>query len=135
MVYTVRWGLIVERRVHQEIHCRGPLVTRHEALAEIPREVVKGGIGASLDDSTHGTGESLLHVKAWKRIDNLGHLRPSQCLAAPAATIEPDSRGTQCDLRFLVEANGRRRVERDAIPDQLRPAVIDALVAGKPARD
>src|SRR5262245_15331369 len=121
--------LFPERRIQQKVHSRWPSVAGHEALAEISREVVVGRGRARLHDSTDGRRESLLHFQARKRIDDLSYLRFSHRLVTPTSPIAPHSRGAQRDLCLLVQANRRRGVECDPVPDQLGAALIEPFAS------
>jgi len=57
-----------------------------------------------------------------------------QRLVAPSAPIQADTRSAEGNLRFLVQGDGRRRVQRDAVPDQLGAPVIDAQAPRKCTR-
>src|SRR4051812_27046623 len=97
----LKWG------VQQIVHRRRPLVTRDEALAEVPCEVVVGRGGPCLDNAADRARELLLHLQPGKHFDNRCHLRLGYRLVAEPAPIEPDAPGTQRDLGLLVKAYGR----------------------------
>src|SRR5262245_25245371 len=83
--------LLLEWRAQQHIHGRGASVARHEALAEIPREVVVGRLRARLDDTAHITSEALLHLQPRKGVDDRRDLICGELVDAPAAPIEANA--------------------------------------------
>src|SRR5215475_3094691 len=80
-------ALLVERCIHQIVHGRRGLVTRYEALAEVAREVVIGGLGPGPDDGADRVREAVLHVEAGKCREDGLHLiewEPIVLESAPA---------------------------------------------------
>src|SRR5215475_7650583 len=111
--------LFLKRGVQQVIHRRSGLVTRHEALAKITGEVVVGRCRACLDYPADRLCEPFLHSQPGKRFDDRCHFRIGHRLVTPATPIQADAHRRHRNLGLFVKRDGRRRVERDAIPDQL----------------
>src|SRR5262249_29372010 len=127
-------SLLLERRIEEVVDRGHRLVARHEALAEIAREVVIRRVGPGLDDPAGGAGELALQAEPGDPIDDRSHLRPAQGLVPEPGPVERDARRAQRHLALLVEGDGGGRVERDAVPDQLRAAIIDSFLSRERAR-
>src|SRR5262249_56608305 len=81
-----------------------------------------------------GAREFPFHVEPGKRVHDCGDLRLLQGVVPKPGPIEANACRTQNDLDLLVEGDGRRRVERDAVPDELRAAIIETFFARESAR-
>src|SRR5690606_10817033 len=127
-----RWAgwllLLLEWRVKKCIHHRGRVIVRYEPFAKIPGEVVVRRLGASLRDSADRVGEIVLHPQAWELLEDPRHARLGDRIVAPTAPVNADALDTQGRLGFLVETDRRGGVECNAVPDQLGPALIEALL-------
>src|SRR5512147_3224066 len=120
---------LLERSVHQEIHGRRPLVAWHETLPEVPREIVVGGLRLGFDNAADRIGEAPLHVEAGEFGEDAPHLgRRDQVVLGPAV-VEADPSRAERHFRLLVQADRRRGIQSDAIPDQLNAAIIETLPA------
>src|SRR5207248_916637 len=121
--------LLLERSVHQVIHGRLRLVARQETLAEVAREIVVGALGPGLDDAADGVREAPLHLEAGKCGEYALHLVWRDPVVLGPAVVETDPSRAERDFHFLVQGDRRCGIQRDAVPDQLRPVVVEALFA------
>src|SRR5262249_9173942 len=122
---TRRVFSLVKRGVRDEIHSRGSFVPRHEALTEIAQEIVVARLGVRLCHRAEATPHPRFHCKPWKFLDDGLHLTRRNELVLQPDDIEADAGGAQRDLGLLIEADRGRRIESDAVPDQLRPALVE----------
>src|SRR4029079_18524150 len=123
--------LLLEWRAEQHIHRRWPRVPSHIALAEVAREVVVGSAWTRLDDAADIARKALFHLQPRISVDDRRYLVGGELLDAPAAPIEADAHRGQCDFVLLVQRDRRRRVQGNAVPDQLRTSFRHALLASK----
>src|SRR5262245_22651756 len=122
-------ALLVERCIHQVVYGRRGLVTRYEALAEVTREVVIGGLGPGPDDAADRVREAVLHVEAGKGREDGLHLIGWDPFVLESAPVETDPCRAERDVRLLVQGDGRRGIQGHRVPDQLHTAVVEAFLA------
>ena len=65
---------LVERGIRDEVDSRRGLVSRYEALTEITREVVVGGLRLRLRNAAKAASHLRFHSKARKFVDDFLHL-------------------------------------------------------------
>src|SRR5262245_28953330 len=71
------------------------------------------------------------HSKPWKFVDDLLHLIGRNKVILQADHIKANTGSAQRNFSFLVEAYRGRRVEGDAIPDQLTSTLIETDICCK----
>src|SRR6185437_16142033 len=129
LALVVASSSLIERTVQQEIHCRWCFVARDESLAEVAREVVVRRLGPGLDDAADRIREGSLHVEPRKCGEDGLHLLRRNLVVLEPTEVERNPRRGERDLRLLVHGERRRGVQRDGVPDQLHPAVVEAFPA------
>jgi hypothetical protein len=85
-------------------------------------------------DVAEAAAELLLQVQPWKCLDDCGDFGGRNDVVLQAEHVETDAGGAQRHLALLVEADRGRRIQRHAVPDQLRAALIEAARDGETAR-
>src|SRR6185436_20828300 len=112
----------------QEIHCRRPLVAWDKTFPEVASEIVVGGLRPGLDNVADRIREAPLHVEAGKcGEDALHFVWRDPVILEPEFDADPSC--AERDFRLLVQADRRCGIQRDAVPDQLHPGVVEALLA------
>src|SRR5262249_2756854 len=84
-----------------------------------------------LGDVAKASTHPVLHIQAREFANDPVDLARGKDVVLPANDIERDARGAQRDLGFLVHGDRWSRVERDAVPDQLRSTRVDAGLSCK----
>src|SRR5258705_2966843 len=120
---------LIERTVHQEIHCRLCFVARDKSLAEVAREIVVGGLGPRLDDAADRIDEGLLHAKTRKFGEDVLHLLRRDLIVLEPTPVDSDSGRGKRDLGLLVEGDRWCGVQRYGVPDELHATIVEALLA------
>ncbi len=79
------------------------------------------------DEVTGRLRKSLLHPQSREGAEDSFDIACRKCLNPEAAVVESDAHRAHRHLRLLVKRQRWRRVERNQVPDELRPAIRDAL--------
>src|SRR5713101_8594887 len=95
----------------------------HESLAEVAQEVVVAQFRLRLNEPTARLGKSLLHPQSGESTEDALDIGWRECLNAEAAEVESDAHRADRHFRLLVKRQRWRRVKRNQVPDQLRPAI------------
>jgi hypothetical protein len=125
---------LFEGCVRHEVDGRRSSVPRHIAFTEIPDEVVVRRFRPNLGNVTEASGHPPLHVEPREFLDDHCDLRSRDELVLQADHVKADTGGAKRDFRLLMEADGRRRVESNAIPYQLGTPFIEAVLPREGAR-
>src|SRR3954469_19918292 len=96
------------------------MIAWDEARPEVPHEIVIARLGMRCREMREASDEPLFHRQSRIFVNDGGYLVGGELLELEADHVEPDASRAQRHFRLLVEANGRCRVERHAVPDQTR---------------
>src|SRR5690348_1653943 len=91
-----------------------------------PARVCRRLFRARLGDVREAADETVLQSEPWKFSEDRVDFLRGKLVILNADRIQRDAGGAQSDFGLLVESNRRRRVERDAVPDQPRAPLVDA---------
>src|SRR5215470_596495 len=116
----------IERSVRQEVHRRNwRLVPRDETLAEISKKVLVGRLRALPCDVAEGVPQPTLHLETGIGSENARHCPLRDLLGEEAGIVDAGADGADPRLWLCMGTDGERRVERHAIPEELRSAFIE----------
>jgi hypothetical protein len=117
----------VKRCVREKVHRRDRgLVALDETLAEIPNEILIGSLRPRSRHTAQALLELALHLKTREGGENARRTRLRNSLVEQAGEVGTRSGRTDSDLRLGVRAGRQRRVQRNAVPDELRSPVVHA---------
>ena len=111
----------------------GALVAWHETLAEVPREIVVGGLRLGLDDAADRIGEARFMSRRGNAARML-FISSGGIRSYWAPEVETDPSRAERDFRLLVQSDRRCGIQSDAVPDQLYPAIVETLLARERSR-
>lgn len=122
---ALRGASLVERAVGDEIDRGRRPIACNKALTEIPDKIIIRRFRPIPRNAAEAAAHALFHVEPRKFIDYGLYFSCGNVAVSQTDNIQADTGGAQGDFRLLIQSDRGRRVESDAIPNQLGAAIIE----------